>query len=186
MNGLIPQEWEVHVLPRVPAAKAGVRGSGLRPVENHPSCVSRNVADKGASPNLQGLLCTEALERLPGGRAVISSWCGCPLTQFPHHASLLSARRLGCHVSGPLILSAGARRAGFPLWLHRSTLRVEKGTSFPCGRVVSWQDALKGTSSIKHLCHSVIPCESEINSLEKRNGPAHHHESPESSTVCCL
>ena len=119
VNGLIPQEWEVHVLPRVPAAKAGVRGSGLRPVENHPSCVSRNVADKGASPNLQGLLCTEALERLPGGRAVISSWCGCPLIQFPHHASLLSARRLGCHVSG---LSDGEWR---PLTAGRSSGRAQ-------------------------------------------------------------
>lgn len=102
------------------------------------------------------------------------------------HAEEILLVQLGSHVSGPLVLSAVTRRAGFPLWLHRFTLKVGKGTSFPCGRVESWQDALKGTSSTKHLCHSVIPCESEINSLEKRNGLAHHHESPESSTVCCL
>ena len=120
VNGLISQEWEVHILPHVLAAKAGVRGSGLHPVENHPSCVSRNVADKGASPNFQGLLCTEALERLPGGRAAPSSWCGCPLTPYPRHASLLSARRLGHPVSrslssvAPITLLLRGRKPGRP------------------------------------------------------------------------
>lgn len=47
MNGLISQEWEVQLLPHVPAAKAGVRGSDLHPV-NHPSCVPRNVAKEPA------------------------------------------------------------------------------------------------------------------------------------------
>lgn len=56
-----------------------------------------------------------------------------------------------------------------------------EGTSSPCGRVVSWQDALRGTplSNISAILSSPV---SEVNSSEKKEWT----ESPESSTVCCL